>query len=156
MRGGRVGFILSSTFFKTNAGQPLRNYLLAQTEIEGVVDFGDLRVFEGVTSNPAILVARRSGAPDGERALRFLNIRGRVPVDLARMFDETAETLQQRQLLRSAWQFEGDARSRGLERSLRGGHCDARFPRQSRPARRRVAQAVSGRPEPEKVALRAA
>ena len=119
--GGRVGFISSSTFFKTNAGQPLRDYLLAQTEIEVVVDFGDLQVFEGVTTYPAILVARRSGAPDGERALRFLNIRGRVPVDLATMFDETAETLQQRQLLRSAWQFEGDARSR-LRLKLSAGH----------------------------------
>ena len=119
--GGRVGFISSSTFFKTSAGQPLREYLLAQTEIEVVVDFGDLQVFEGVTTYPAILVARRSGAPDGEKGLRFLNIRARVPVDLAKLFDETAETLQQRQLLPSVWQFEGDARSR-LRLKLSVGH----------------------------------
>ncbi len=39
--GGRLGYISSSTFFKTGSGQPLREYLLRDATIEGVVDFGD-------------------------------------------------------------------------------------------------------------------
>ena len=48
--GGRLGFISSSTFFKTGSAKPLREYLLREATVEGVVDFGDLQVFEGVTT----------------------------------------------------------------------------------------------------------
>ena len=46
--GGRMGYISSSTFFKTGSGEPLRKFLLKTTAIETVVDFGDLLVFAGV------------------------------------------------------------------------------------------------------------
>ncbi len=58
--GGRLGYISSSTFFKTGSGEPLRRYLLEQTQLRSVVDFGDLQVFEGVTTYPAIVVLEKS------------------------------------------------------------------------------------------------
>jgi methylase of polypeptide subunit release factors len=41
---GRLGFISSSTFFRTGSGEPLRKLLGEQTSIETVVDFGDAGV----------------------------------------------------------------------------------------------------------------
>ena len=67
--GGRLGYISSSTFFRTGSGAPLRSFLGAEAEIETVVDFGDLQLFEGVTTYPAILTMRRKHAhpsPSGE------------------------------------------------------------------------------------------
>ena len=71
--GGRLGYISSSTFFKTGSGKPLREYLLREAAIESVVDFGDLQVFEGVTTYPAILILKRGAAPEGHE-LRFWKV----------------------------------------------------------------------------------
>ncbi len=60
--GGRMGYISSSTFFKTNSGKPLREYLPKNALIETITDFGDLQIFGGVTTYPAILTMRRASA----------------------------------------------------------------------------------------------
>ncbi|MEO6966863.1 MAG: N-6 DNA methylase [Rhodanobacteraceae bacterium] len=57
--GGRLGYISSSTFFKTGSGAPLRKFLLRDTRLLTMVDFGDLQVFEGVTTYPAIVVLEK-------------------------------------------------------------------------------------------------
>ena len=57
--GGRLGFISSSTFFRTGSGENLRKFLTDGVGIECVVDFGDLQIFEGVTTYPAILTLRK-------------------------------------------------------------------------------------------------
>ena len=61
--GGRLGFISSSTFFRTGSGEPLRRLLSETTAIETIVDFGDAQVFAGVTTYPAILALRKARAP---------------------------------------------------------------------------------------------
>ncbi|PKQ03729.1 MAG: type I restriction endonuclease subunit M, partial [Alphaproteobacteria bacterium HGW-Alphaproteobacteria-12] len=71
--GGRLGFISSNTFFKTGSGRPLREYLLREATVESVVDFGDLQVFAGVTTYPAILTMKRGAAPT-EHELRFWKV----------------------------------------------------------------------------------
>jgi very-short-patch-repair endonuclease/type I restriction-modification system DNA methylase subunit len=60
--GGRLGYISSSTFFRTGSGENLRRFLSGVT-LETIVDFGDLQVFEGVTTYPAILTMRKSDTP---------------------------------------------------------------------------------------------
>jgi hypothetical protein len=71
--GGRLGFISSNTFFKTGSGKPLRDYLLREATLESVVDFGDLQIFEGVTTYPAILTMKRGAAPKAHE-LRFWKV----------------------------------------------------------------------------------
>ncbi len=109
--GGRVGFIASSTFFKTGAGENLR-YLVANTQLEVVVDFGDLQLFDGVTTYPAILVAKRSGNPDGQAAVRYFNSDAQSQRDLHRAFESSADSLPQSRLGAGPWQFESDALAR--------------------------------------------
>jgi N-6 DNA Methylase/TaqI-like C-terminal specificity domain len=119
--GGRIGFISSSTFFKTGSGQNLRAYLLKHAQIETVVDFGDLQVFEGVTTYPAIITARRSGAPDGDALVRFWNVKDAVPPKFSEAFLENAQAMPQSRLNAHAWQFESDARS-ALRQKILGTH----------------------------------
>ena len=52
--GGRLDFISSSTFFRTGSGRNLRTFLGDGAGLETVVDFGDVQLFEGVTTYPAL------------------------------------------------------------------------------------------------------
>lgn len=106
--GGRLGYISSSTFFRTRSGAPLRKFLSETAHIEVVVDFGDLQLFEGVTTYPAILILRkREKGEAGEGELRFLNLK-ELPADLSAAFQEMAETMPRRRLSTGSWRLEGD------------------------------------------------
>ncbi len=119
--GGVLGYISSSTFFKTGSGEPLRRYLSTQSSLQTVVDFGDLQVFEGVTTYPAIVVARKQAAIDGA-ALRFLKLTDILPKDLGAFFDLHAQAMPQSSLQTSGWQFE-DSAAAALRRKLTEGRC---------------------------------
>jgi type I restriction-modification system DNA methylase subunit len=104
--GGRLGYISSSTFFRTGSGSKLRTYLAGQAQIERVVDFGDLQVFEGVTTYPAIVTLRKGEAGEvGD--LAYLNVRA-VPDDLAKTFEQEALPMPRARLGSGTWRFESD------------------------------------------------
>ncbi|MBB1074167.1 N-6 DNA methylase [Rhodoferax sp. 4810] len=94
--GGRLGFISSSSFFKTSSGEPLRRHLRQACQLEVLVDFGDWQVFDGVTTYPAVLVAQKT-APDDGRSAHFLQLSGPVP-DLSAFFADNKQTLNLAQL----------------------------------------------------------
>ena len=71
--GGVISFISSNKFFRAGYGEKLRNYLREKTELQTVIDFGDLPIFEAVTY-PCIVVARNR-EPDSERNVRTLNVK---------------------------------------------------------------------------------
>ena len=56
---GRLGYISSASFFRSRSGEPLRQFLSESTALEKVVDFGDLQIFKGVTTYPAIVCLRK-------------------------------------------------------------------------------------------------
>lgn len=105
--GGRLGYISSSTFFKTGSGENLRTFLGDGVGIEDVVDFGDVQVFEGVTTYPAILTLRKGESGD-EGDLRFLGVTDKAPEDLGRDFARRATTMPRARLGRGSWRFEDD------------------------------------------------
>lgn len=105
--GGRLGYISSSTFFKTGSGENLRTFLGDGVGIEDVIDFGDVQVFEGVTTYPAILTLRKGESGD-EGALRFLGVTDKAPEDLGRDFARRATTMPRARLGKGSWQFEDD------------------------------------------------
>ncbi len=107
--GGRLGYISSSTFFRTGSGAHLRRMMAEDTALETVIDFGDEQVFEGVTTYPAIITAQKlvkGEAPTGE--LRFFNIKT-LPTDLSSAFDLQSQAMPRARLGATSWQFEGDA-----------------------------------------------
>jgi len=102
--GGRLGYISSSTFFRTGSGENLRRFLGDHVAIEAVVDFGDLQIFEGVTTYPAIVALRKGGA-DQDDAVRFLKV-DTLPNDIAAEFASKAQTMPRTRLGHGSWQFE--------------------------------------------------
>jgi len=60
-RNGILGIIVANKWMRSNYGEPLRKYLKTQT-IHEIIDFGDLPVFESVTTYPCILIAGKPSA----------------------------------------------------------------------------------------------
>ena len=106
--GGRLGYISSNTFFKTRAGRPLREYLLREATIESVVDFGDLQVFEGVTTYSVIVVLRRSSASK-EHELRFWKLGALPESNFRASWVRAADEYPQTALDEGSWELEGAA-----------------------------------------------
>jgi len=117
--GGRLGFISSNTFFKTGSGKPLRGYLLREATIEGVVDFGDLQIFEGVTTYPAILTMKRGAAPKGHE-LRFWKVAALPEANFQATWGKAAGPYPQAALGAGSWELENPA-LRTLRDKIRTG-----------------------------------
>ncbi|MCA3561158.1 MAG: N-6 DNA methylase [Aestuariivirga sp.] len=118
--GGRLGYISSSSFFRTGSGVKLRALMAEETEVETVIDFGDEQIFEGVTTYPAIITARKLAKdeqPAGE--LRFFNIR-KLPPDLGSAFQAQSQAMPRNRLGSASWQFESDALARLRDKIAKG------------------------------------
>jgi len=103
---GLLGYISSSTFFKTSSGEPLRQFLTSQSELKTIIDFGYLQLFEGVTTYPAVLIARQQQADD-THLIPFLNItESSLPEDLTAYFHQNQQTMSQQQLGTQSWRLE--------------------------------------------------
>ena len=116
---GRLGFISSSTFFKTGSGAPLRRYLLKEATIETVTDFGDLQIFGGVTTYPAILTMRKQAAPDGH-AISFWKVGALPEADFGEAFEAAAQPFPQAKLGAGSWELENPALRALREKIVRG------------------------------------
>lgn len=117
--GGRLSYISSNTFFKTRSGKPLREYLLRDATIEGVVDFGDLQVFEGVTTYPAILTLKRGAAPKDHK-LRFWKVDALPEDNFQATWEAAAGLYPQTALGAGSWELENPA-LRTLRNKIRAG-----------------------------------
>lgn len=118
---GRLGYISSSTFFKTSSGEPLRSYLNEQTRLEKIVDFGDLQVFEGVTTYPTIVIVEKSTPKPGSR-IQLLALEDKLPKNLSQYFVQYSGKMPQSQLNTNSWHLE-DERLNGLRQKLTHGHA---------------------------------
>jgi hypothetical protein len=117
--GGRLGYISSSSFFRTGSGEALRRYLTEKAEIEAVVDFVDLQIFEGVTTYPSILTLRRTNGHVGSGNLRFLKA-DTLPDDLSKAFATSSQSMPRARLGTGSWRFEGD-RLDGIRKKMAAG-----------------------------------
>jgi N-6 DNA Methylase/TaqI-like C-terminal specificity domain len=106
--GGRIGYISSSTFFKTSSGAPLREYLRTKATLETIVDFGGIQIFEGVTTYPAILTMK-TGAPTANHELRYWTV-GELDIDnFNKVYEEQAQPYPQNALGNGSWELENSA-----------------------------------------------
>jgi hypothetical protein len=117
--GGRLGFITSSTFFRTGSGEKLRTFLGDHVGVEAVIDFGDQQIFSGVTTYPAIITLRK-GAAQGGGTLSFLKIGEDLPKDLEAAFAVGATAMPRARLGAGSWQLEDDQLARLREKILNG------------------------------------
>lgn len=117
--GGRLGYISSNTFFKTGSGKPLREYLLREATLESVVDFGDLQIFEGVTTYPAILTMKR-GVATKEHEVRFWKVNALPETNFQAAWEKAAGPYPQAALGVGSWELENPA-LRALRHKIRTG-----------------------------------
>ncbi len=102
---GLLGYISSSTFFKTSSGKNLRTFLSQQTTLEVLINFNDLQLFEGVTTYPAIIIARNQTANPNSN-ISFLSLQNQLPEDLHSHFQQSQRVMQQQQLQQQSWRLE--------------------------------------------------
>lgn len=118
---GCLGYISSSTFFKTAAGESLRSYLLKYAALQAVVDFGDLQVFEGVTTYPAIVCLQKKAA-DADHQFQFTAINDAPHIhQLDEAFSQNALKIPQSNLSVDNWHMGDDALA-NLRAKLVEGH----------------------------------
>ncbi len=117
--GGRLGFITSSTFFRTGSGEKLRNFLGDNVGIETVIDFGDMQIFAGVTTYPAIITLQKGESAE-VKTLSFLKIGDDLPKDLDAAFTTGATVMPRARLGRGSWQFEDDRLARLRDKIVKG------------------------------------
>ena len=121
--GGRLGYISSSTFFRTGSGENLRRFLGDRVTIEAVVEFGDVQI-EGVTTYPAIVTLRKgaSGQSEAVDGVNFLKVDA-LPENLEAEFTAKARTMSAR----------GWAPARGNSRMSRWRGCATKSSRARKP-----------------------
>jgi type I restriction-modification system DNA methylase subunit len=117
--GGRLGYISSNTFFKTGSGQNLREYLLREATIDSVLDFGDLQIFEGVTTYPTIMILRR-GKPAADHQLNFWNLEDLPQSNFLAAWEKASAPFPQSALGGGSWELENN-RLRALRDKIRTG-----------------------------------
>jgi hypothetical protein len=61
--GGRLGYIIPNKFLIADYARPLREYLLAMTTIEEVIDVSDIPTFRDASVYPVLLIVRKSPPP---------------------------------------------------------------------------------------------
>lgn len=113
--GGYMGFISSSTFFRTGSGESLRRFLQLDSNLKTVVNFGDLQVFEGVTTYPAILVMekpvtnKKRKNPPRDHYFRFLNIASAKVTEVSTELQEADfGKMKQAKLTLDGWRLEDE------------------------------------------------
>ena len=115
--GGVLAYISSSTFAKTGSGEALRALLGTETTLRRFVDFGDLQVFKGVTTYPAVLVLRKE-TPPKDAAVRGTVISSLEPDMLEAQLHAPGVIVCQRDLGTDGWRFE-DRRLASLRQKIR-------------------------------------
>ncbi|MFA5867560.1 MAG: TaqI-like C-terminal specificity domain-containing protein [Actinomycetota bacterium] len=98
-KGGHFGIIVANKWMRANYGEPLRKWLKEQ-HIEGIIDFGDLPVFQTATTYPCILTIGKDGTT---RTFQAAKIDSLDFDDLALYVKEREYTVNQTSLDDKGW-----------------------------------------------------
>ncbi|MCL5024115.1 MAG: Eco57I restriction-modification methylase domain-containing protein [Nitrospirae bacterium] len=126
--GGHFGMITSNKFMKTNYGLPLRNYLTKRASLRGIVDFGELPVFEDAATFPAIFIIERANDIHASFSVQYAPIRTLSFETLEAEIQKAARVIDSTALKGESWSLVGEdsssvfAKMRGAGRPL-GEYC---------------------------------
>ena len=99
--GGLFGMICSNKFMRTNYGKPLRSFLSNNAGILQIVDFGELPVFEGASTFPAIIVTK-NGEVKSQR-FRYCAVKTLSFDSLSNEVESTGMLLDEKSLKGENW-----------------------------------------------------
>ncbi len=70
---GLISFIIPSIWMKAKYGEKLRENLVRNYQIKSIIDFGDLKVFESVTTYPCIILIKKK-KPTGNDTIIYYKV----------------------------------------------------------------------------------
>jgi adenine-specific DNA-methyltransferase len=121
-KNGTFSYISSNKFFRAGYGQKLRSFLLRNTIICRIIDFGDRPVFEATTYPCIIIVSRSMFAKPQESVVSARTIE---TVDELERFEEVIQTssmtMRQRDLSVDGWRIENRSVLSLLEKIKKAG-----------------------------------
>lgn len=117
--GGRLGYVCNSTFLNTKAAIGLRNFLLKNSQIETLVNFGDIQIFEGVATLPMIVTLKRISQSD-PKSIRFWGPEQLPTENFQSAYMKGHINFPQSALTSAPWHFEG-AQLMALRNKIRTG-----------------------------------
>jgi len=118
--GGIMGFISSNTWLKTGSGKALREYLQEKAAVREFLDFGDLQVFRGVTTYPAIIIVEKK-EPASDHKILAAEAESLEDTDLSGRLKSVGILVPQKELDPAAWRFEDRRIAKLREKILNAG-----------------------------------
>jgi adenine-specific DNA-methyltransferase len=119
--GGAFAFITSNKWYRAAYGEKLRTWLVGNTHILQLIDFGDAPVFTAI-SYPTIVILQRITPSADEKAneIRAFNWQPGPPIEeFASLFQKQSFGLPQSSLKSDGWRMESSVKLKLLER-IRG------------------------------------
>lgn len=104
---GRLGFITSGSWVRSNFGHPLRKLLSENAGIESMIDFGEYQPFEGAEMiRPTITVLSKHAPAGSMRLFKWLT-KGTPPENLSDVI-QSAPSMSTAHLAAETWELESD------------------------------------------------
>jgi len=109
---GIISYIMPNKWLQAGYGKPLREYFLS-FELNQLIDFGDIQIFEGATTYPCIFVSRKA-KPKTEFTVSVLKEANKD--DFYTNVDQTAETFNVDQFSGETWVVSSGTEQKLIER----------------------------------------
>lgn len=118
--GGHFCYIVANKWMRAGYGEKLRRLLGEEATLLQLVDFGDLPVFEDVTTYPCILLTRQGPPPKGH-SVQAITMPALHSEDLHAYVQANALHLPQRTLVRNDYRIATDSSNAVLEKIRAAG-----------------------------------
>jgi type I restriction-modification system DNA methylase subunit len=109
---GIFGIIVSNKWMRANYGEPLRNWVKGQN-IKQIIDFGDLPVFQGVSTYPCIFIC---GKGRTDQTFEAVNVKTLQFESLEKYVFENKVLLQQNIIDKQGWNLSSNAEQELLQK----------------------------------------
>ncbi len=115
---GLFGIIVANKWMRANYGEPLRRWF-KQQQIQQIIDFGDLPVFQNATTYPCIVISKKSTEGTGIEPVftEVVDVKTLAFDSLKNYIDENKQNLSQDKLEDSGWHL-GNEKEKDLLKKL--------------------------------------
>jgi hypothetical protein len=109
---GIISYIMPNKWLQAGYGKPLREYFLSY-ELNQLIDFGDIQIFEGATTYPCIFISRKA-SPKSEFSVSVLSEANKD--DFYNNVEYTAETFSINRFSGETWVISSGTEQKLIER----------------------------------------
>lgn len=98
-KNGLISYIMPNKWLQAGYGEKLRGYFLTK-QLDQLIDFGDIQIFEGATTYPVIFIARQNKANETFKAALLKNSNA---LDFDFNVESSSETFTTNQFSKDTW-----------------------------------------------------